>query len=171
MRCRFARNHIVQIAPGILGYKQVFLSGYSTSSDGGQTWTSSSMPPVPGRTFTLGDPSIGVDRNGNFYFSGLGFDAAGKFTIQVNKSTDGGRTFSPAVVVQQDDGGDKEWIAVGKDPFVPNRDNVYVTWTSFQATGAQLRFGRSTDGGVTFATKTIFAPPADPNPQNPQNAL
>src|SRR5262249_28937323 len=77
-----------------------------------------------------------------------------------------------AVVVQQDDGGDKEWIAVGKDPLVPGRDNVYVTWTSFQDDGsAQLRFGRSTDGGATWSTKTIFAPATDPDPTHPQNSL
>jgi hypothetical protein len=154
-----------------LRYIHRFLSGYSTSSDGGKSWRSGFMPPVPGSIFTFGDPAIGVDRLGNFYFAGLGADAAGRFTIQVNKSTDGGQTFGPAVVVQQDDGGDKEWIAVGKDPFVKSRDNVYVTWTSFQATGAQLRFGRSTDGGATFTTKTIFAPPADPDPLRPQNSL
>ena len=162
---------LVQISPTTLQFVHRFLSGYSTSSDGGKTWTSSFMPPVPGSIFTFGDPAIGVDRIGNFYFAGLGADAAGQFTIQVNKSTNGGKTFGPAVVVQQDDGGDKEWIAVGKDPSRPSRDNVYVTWTSFQASGAQLRFGRSTNGGATFTTKTIFAPPADPDPTHPQNSL
>jgi hypothetical protein len=111
------------------------------------------------------------DRTGNFYFAGLGADSAGRFTIQVNKSTNGGKTFGDAVLVQQDDGGDKEWIAVGKDPLVPGRDNVYVTWTSFQPSGNQLRFGRSTDGGASFVSKTIFAPPPDPDPTHPQNAL
>ncbi len=79
--------------------------------------------------------------------------------------------WSPGVVVQQDDGADKDWLAVGPDPEDKNRDNVYVTWTSFQPTGAQLRFGRSTDGGATWATKTVFAPTPDPNPSHPQNFL
>lgn len=162
---------LVQIAPGSLQFLYRFLSGYSSSTDGGKTWTSSHMPPLPGSIFTFGDPAIATDRNGNFYFAGLGADSAGRFTIQVNRSTDGGRTFGAATLVQQDDGGDKEWLAVGKDPQVPSRDNVYVTWTSFQATGAQLRFGRSIDGGATFTTKTIFAPPANPDPTFPQNSL
>jgi hypothetical protein len=57
------------------------------------------------------------------------------------------------------------------DPAIKNRDNVYVTWTSFQPTRCELRFGRSTDGGATWKAKTIFIPTADPNPNNPQNCL
>ncbi len=166
-----ANQPLVQTSPTTLAYTHRFLSGFSTSNDGGKTWTSGFFPPVPGSIFTFGDPSIDVDRHGNFYFAGLGADAAGKFTIQVNKSTDGGRTWSDAVVVQQDDGSDKEWLAVGPDPAHHNQDNVYVTWTSFQTTGAELRFGRSTDGGATWTSKTIFAPAADPDPTHPQDAL
>jgi hypothetical protein len=157
--------------PGLV-FQRRFLSGFSSSTDGGQTWTSGFFPPVPGSNFTFGDPSVDVDRHGNFYFAGLGVDGTNTvFTIQVNKSTDGGATWSPAVIVQKDDGGDKEWIAVGPDPSVGSRDNVYVTWTSFQSSGAQLRFGRSIDGGNTWTTKTIFAPPPNPNPLMPQNFL
>jgi hypothetical protein len=165
-----ANQPIVQSGNSVT-FTHRFLSGFSNSNDAGKTWTSGFFPPVPGSIFTFGDPVAGVDRHGNFYFSGLGANAAGKSTIQVNKSTDGGRTWSDAVIVQQDNGGDKDWMAIGPDPAVGSRDNVYVTWTSFQPTGAQLRFGRSTDGGATFTSKTIFAPLPDPNPANPQNAL
>src|SRR6516162_7741348 len=68
-------------------------------------------------------------------------------------------------------GRDKEWLAVGPDPASKNRDNVYVTWTSFQSTACELRFGRSTDGGATWTAKTIFVPTADPDPTHPQNCL
>ena len=125
------------------------------------------MPPLPGSIFTFGDPAADVDRKGNFYFAGLGADALGRSTIQVNKSTNGGRSWSDAVLVEQDNGGDKAWLAVGPDPKIKSRDNVYVTWTSFQSTGAQLRFGRSIDGGATFTSKTI-CPAAEPNPANPR---
>src|SRR5438046_830539 len=91
--------------------------------------------------------------------------------FQVNRSTDGGATWSEGVIVQVDSGSDKEWLAVGPDPKDKSRDNVYVTWTSFQPTVCQLRFGRSTDGGVTWTAKTIFAPTANANPAFPQNCL
>jgi hypothetical protein len=157
--------------PGLIADRE-FLSGFSHSGDGGKTWKSGFFPPLPGSIFTFGDPSVDVDRKGNFYFAGLGADKLGNSTIQVNKSTDGGASWSPAVLVQQDDGSDKEWLAVGPDPKNAGRDNVYVTWTSFQADGsAQLRLGRSFDGGATWTVKIIFAPPADPNPTHPQNSL
>ena len=155
--------------PGLIA-DRVMLSGYSTSNDGGATFTSAYMPPSVGGAETFGDPSIGVDRHGNFFFANLAADAK-HGTIQVNTSTDGGNTWSPGVVVQEDDASDKEWLAVGPDPAVKSRDNVYVTWTSFQPAACELRFGRSIDGGATFTAKTIFVPTSDPNPTHPQNCL
>jgi hypothetical protein len=173
--------------PGLI-VDQVQLSGFSVSQDGGQTWSSGFIPPsittdASGNTFvgeTFGDPSVGVDRSGNFYFANLastvvlpnGKPPEAHGTIQVNKSTDGGQTWSAGVVVQIDDLSDKEWLAVGPDPVHKSRDNVYVTWTSFQQAACELRFGRSTDGGATWIAKTIYTPTADPNhPANPQNCL
>ena len=75
------------------------------------------------------------------------------------------------VLVQEDDASDKEWLAVGPDPNVKSRDNVYVTWTSFQSAACELRFGRSIDGGASFIAKTIFVPTGDTNPRHPQNCL
>ena len=167
-------NQPLSLVPPPLHFTQMFLSGFSTSNDGGQTWTSGFFPPVPGSIFTFGDPSIDVDRHGNFYFAGLGANPSGQATVQVNKSTDGGRTWSNAVVVQQDNGSDKEWLAVGPDPLDRSRDNVYVTWTSFRSGppfGSQLRFGRSTDGGLTWTTKIILNPGPDANPTHPQQAI
>jgi hypothetical protein len=165
-----AFTSLVEIG-GQLFIDHEFLSGFSNSTDGGRTWKTGFMPPIPGSIATLGDPAVDVDRHGNFHFAGLGLDDQFRVTIQVNKSTDGGSSWSDAVVVQQDDGGDKEWIAVGPDPVQRNRDNVYVTWTSFQPNSAELRLGRSTDGGATWTTKTIFTPGPDPNPDNPQQFL
>ena len=166
-----ANQPLRQLPSGGLVFTRRFLSGFSASGDGGQTWTSGFVPPVPGSLFTFGDPVVAVDRHGTFFYSGLGADASGRSIIQVNRSDDRGRTWSDGAVVQQDNGADKDWMAVGPDPGNKSRDNVYVTWTSFQATGQQLRLGRSSDGGVTWTTQTVFAPTADPNPAHPQNSL
>lgn len=161
------------LVPGAGGLVFVhrYFSGFSTSNDGGTSWISGSVPPPPGSIFTFGDGVVDVDRQGRFYYAGLGADATGRFTIQVNRSDDNGRTWSAASIVRVDNGGDKEWMAVGPDPIARNRDNVYVTWTSFQPTGAQLWFAKSIDGGATWSSKPIFAPAANPNPDMPQNSL
>jgi hypothetical protein len=161
--------HVSPSGPGLV-VDQVMISGYAASNDGGVTWTKGFMPPIPSGGVTYGDPSIGVDRWGNFYFASLSATAA-HGAIQVNKSTDGGTTWSAGVLVQEDDASDKEWLAVGPDPAVKSRDNVYVTWTSFQASACELRFGRSTDGGATFTAKTIYVPTSNANPTYPQNCL
>ncbi|MBI3330024.1 MAG: exo-alpha-sialidase, partial [Nitrospinae bacterium] len=143
----------------VLRFTRRLVSGFSTSTDGGQTWTSGFLPPLPGSIFTSGDPALAVDRRGNFYFAGLGRNASLRLTIQVNTSTDGGLTWDEAVNVQQDNRGDKPWIAVGRDPIVGSRDNVYVTWTSLRQVTrmkgvitsdvpAKLNLGRSLDGGL-----------------------
>lgn len=156
--------------PGLI-FDRLMLSSFGASSDGGRTWKTGFMPPPAGGAVTLGDPSVGVDRHGVFYFANIAADGTGHGVISVNKSVNGGQAWSPGVIVQQDDGSDKEWLAVGPDPNHGDRDNVYVTWSSFQPTGIQLRFGRSEDGGATWIAKTIYAPAADPNPTHPQNAL
>ncbi len=156
--------------PGLI-VDRVQISGFAASNDGGKTWTNGFLPGSSGTTDTFGDPSLGVDRHGIFFYANLAADSSGHGTIQVNSSADGGQTWTEGVIVQQDNGSDKEWLAVGPDPVNKNRDNVYVTWTSFQSTGSQVRFGRSTDGGVTWTSKTIFAPGPDPNPANPQNFI
>jgi hypothetical protein len=155
--------------PGLV-FTRVQLSGYSVSSDGGQTWTSGYVPAAPGvGPFTFGDGAVVVDRRGNFYYSSLGLTADGHGAVVVNVSTDGGRTFGAGVIAAVDDGSDKSWIAVGPDPTNPGRDDVYVTWTSFSSTGSAVAFAVSTDGAQTFQSKIIFAPGTDPDPTHPQN--
>ncbi|WP_437720359.1 hypothetical protein [Sorangium sp. So ce861] len=153
---------------GAVVFQRVFFSGFSTSNDGGVTWESGFIPPLPGSTRTLGDPVVRSDRRGVFHFAGLTQDAAGQGGVQANRSTDGGRTWSDAVFVAQDNGADKSWLAVGPDPVRRRRDNLYVTWTSFQPPEApvrtELRFARSTDGGVTWTSKVVFAPEVETEP-------
>jgi hypothetical protein len=151
--------------PGLV-FVQILIGAYSVSKDNGETWTSAFFPPVPGSSFTFGDPALAVAPDGTVYFSQLGTDAAGNGTVQVNRSTDGGVTWSPGIVVAIDNGSDKEWIAAGPD------GAVYVTWTSFQNDGsAQLRFAKSTDRGSTWKSRTIYAPSTHPDLKSPQNQL
>ena len=156
-----ADQPVVRTDRGLV-FAHIHVSGLSVSHDGGRTWTSGFVPPAPGSPFTFGDPSVGVDRAGHFYYASLGSDGdAPTFTaaVIINTSTDGGATFAPATVVARDDGADKPWLAVGRDPVNRRQDNLYVAWTSFQGARSELRFARSTDGGATWSPqKTLFAP-------------
>jgi len=157
----------IQFFPGFgLAFTRLQFSGFSASHDGGKTWQSGFVPPVSeNASFTFGDPSLATDRRGNIFYTSLGTDANGvDNTLIINKSTDHGATFGPATVVVVDNGSDKEWLAIGRDPFQPLRDNLYITWTSFisnasgATVGSELHLARSTDGGQTFTAKTLFAP-------------
>jgi hypothetical protein len=160
--------------PGLVA-TQATGAGVSVSKDGGQTWRSGFLPTLDPQSITGGDPSVAVDRHGVFFYSTLairGFfsDPNAIGGIQVSRSADGGATWSPGPFIA-DDRSDKEWLAVGPDPNDKSRDNVYVVWVSLQASTCELRLARSTDGGVSFTSKTIFRPSGSPNPVDPQSCL
>ncbi len=165
----------IHISPNLSGpgliVDRVQLSGVAASNDGGRSWKNAFLPSSQNSTMTFGDPSVGVDRHGVFYYATLAANSLGRVTVQVNASHDGGASWSTGAILQQDDGADKEWLAVGPNPADKSRDNVYVTWTSFQRAACELRFGRSIDGGTTWTAKTIFVPTGDTTPANPQNCL
>ena len=152
---------------GNLFYTQLFYSAYSISHDGGRTFTSGFVPPI-NIPVTLGDPSVGADRAGHFFYSSLGVAAGADgflhMAVQINRSDDNGNTFGPGVAVAIDDGADKDWLAIGPDPNIRSRDNLYVTWTRFKdpgltgVNGDELWLSRSTDGGATWSSKSIFQP-------------
>jgi hypothetical protein len=135
-----ANSPVVQIN-GELFYTQIFWSAYSISHDGGRTFTSGFVPPTADSPFTFGDPSVGVDRAGRFFYSSLGASTgADGFlhgAVQINRSDDYGNTFGTGVTVAIDDGVDKDWLAIGPDPNVPSRDNLYITWTRFKDLGQE----------------------------------
>jgi hypothetical protein len=152
-----AGNTVVRVGNDLF-FSQLRYSGYSISHDGGKTWTSGFIPPLDGSDITFGDPSVATDRQGNFYYSHLAADAFGNGVVAISKSTDHGNSFSPSTVVAADDGSDKNWLAIGPDPTVRSRDNLYLTWTRFTPAGSDLMLSRSVDAGATWTTQVLFTP-------------
>jgi len=165
-----AFSSLVEIG-GQLFIDHLFLSGFSNSTDGGRTWKTGFMPPISGSIATLGDPAVDVDRHGNFYFAGLGLDDQFRFTIQVNRSTDGGSSWSDAVVVQQDDGGDHldgdpQALGEQRDPGTPHGEppepvavrggRRKVDWSPCQVRPTSA--GRSRSASTSEPTSPISTP-------------
>lgn len=150
--------------PAVTG---VSLSGYGFSSDGGKTWTDGGelTPPLGGNLF--GNPALAAGVDGEFYYATLTGDPA-CCQIGVAASSDGGRSWSPAVHVSRDRQAgalqDKPWIAVDRSEDSSHRGTVYVTWTEWAPSGTAMNavlFARSPDGGQTFSPPLELSVPEE----------
>ncbi|HRI59271.1 MAG TPA: T9SS type A sorting domain-containing protein [Saprospiraceae bacterium] len=129
------------------------------SHDGGATW---SPAPVTCPWGIWGDPVIGVDTAGAFYFLHLSNPAGGNWIdrIIIQKSTDAGTSWSAGAYtgLNGTKAQDKHWIAVD-----PQTNALNVTWTQFDQYGSNdpadssiILFSKSTDGGLNWtAAKRI----------------
>lgn len=156
---------------------------YNVSFDGGRTW-SPTLPNgfIPGITkFTNdpavpgtgaydagGDPYVAFGSDGTAYFSCQAFNFTSPYEIAlyVNRSTDGGRTWSdtPARVTAWNGNGkakgsngqfpDHESMTVDNSPASPFRGSVYVTWVQFDGlhgTHSPVQVAVSRDGARSFS--------------------
>src|SRR6516225_5683004 len=147
------------------------LNGYSYSTNGGASFTDGgTVPNAPGFV-NLGDPWLGSNRAGTMFYSSLAADFFnGNLDVAVARSTNGGKTWSTPVPVFRPTTpymGDKDALAVGRDPVIATRDNLYVAYDDFAfdpvalppTTG--LPVARSLDGGRTWQLHYAdqFTPP------------
>jgi BNR/Asp-box repeat len=134
------------------------------SFNGGNTWQSVA---IPGITLVSGgtwphvfDPWVSIAPDGDVYVTSVGTNAKSEQkAILVNKSTDGGLTWSAPTTLAQgksnSDGHDK--VSITADP--TNSQFVYATWTRFSGSNQTAMFSRSTDGGQTWEpARKIFDP-------------
>ena len=144
--------------------------GTAYSFDGGGTWTRTSVPMsrCSGGTGAnaferASDPWVTFAPDGTAYQAALGFNNVqnGDNAIIVSRSTDGGRTWSPATTLRRDPGGflnDKESITA--DP--TDARFAYAAWDRIDGDFAPTWFARTTDGGATWeAARNIYDPGAN----------
>jgi hypothetical protein len=122
-------------------------NGFATSFDGGATWIHGELPGLTnygagtaldqGGYFDRGsDAVVAFGPNNTVYANSLIFDILSenglRSAIAVNVSRNGGRTWSPPVIFQDDDLGglnDKNWIVVdNSDAPGHHKGRVYVVW-------------------------------------------
>jgi len=126
--------------------------GYSYSTDGGTTWSTSALLPIVDASHPrTSDPVVGSDTAGNFYIATISIDNSNSNgEIIVYKSTDGGVTFPVGYIAAAGGNEDKEWITCdlskGSSPY---KNNLYISWTRF-GTPYGIVFSKSTNGGVNW---------------------
>lgn len=106
------------------------------TKDGGKTWKKSKLVSPHG---VYGDPAVIADSKGNFYYFHLsdptggsgGYDTEKLDRIVVQKSEDGGETWSPgeSIGLNHPKDQDKEWATAD------SKGNLYVSWTQFDKYG------------------------------------
>ena len=138
--------------------------GFATSTDGGSTWTSGFLPgttpfSTPAGPFArVSDASVAFDARHNVWLISslpLNSTPTGAGVI-VNRSTDGGLTWSNPVVVNSDTGTDKNWTVCDNTSTSPFFGNCYTEW-DLNSAGNLIQMSTSTDGGLTWGPKKTTA--------------
>jgi Secretion system C-terminal sorting domain/BNR repeat-like domain len=129
--------------------------GYSLSTDGGTTWSTSALIPklIPNDSLSS-DPCVVVDTAGNFFVFTISLNnSSGNGEAWVFKSSDAGVTFNNYYLIANGPTWfeDKEMAACDLNPNSPYVNNLYISWTRFTYS-TDILFSRSTDDGVTWSS-------------------
>ncbi|MEO6760640.1 MAG: sialidase family protein, partial [Saprospiraceae bacterium] len=130
------------------------LNNVFTSADTGNTWTRAQLISPYG---VWGDPCVGIDTTGAFYFLHLSNPAEGTWIDRIvcQKSTTQGQVWSGGTFtgLNNEKAQDKHWLAINRQT-----NELFITWTEFDAYGSsspqdssRILFSKSSDGGATWS--------------------
>jgi hypothetical protein len=133
--------------------------GFSTSTNGGSSWTQGFLPgttvnAIPaGSYIRTSDPTVAYDaRHGVWLISYLGFFSADSpADVLVSRSTDGLTWSDPIVISSNGHFNDKNWTVCDNSPSSPFYGNCYTEFddnTQFDL----ILMSKSSDGGQTWGT-------------------
>ncbi len=123
--------------------------GFSTSTDGGKTWTYGYLPGLTvnyknGPNSAASDASVVYDaKHGVWLISSLPIGNAGD-NVAVSRSKDGLHWDKP-ILVDTSGGDDKNWITCDNNAKSPFYGNCYSEWDT-----PEVLMSTSTDGGLTW---------------------
>ncbi len=165
-------QHATEVEPDTFAYGNTIVSayqvarirdgggadvGFSTSTDGGKTWTAGYLPGLTqnyqGGSFSAAsDAAVAYDAaHGQWLISTL--PIGNNDLVAVSRSQDGINWGTP-VLVTNDINSDKNWIVCDNTATSPFYGHCYVEWDS-PADGDLVFMSTSTDGGLTWgAAKT-----------------
>jgi hypothetical protein len=134
--------------------------GFATSSDGGSTWTSGSLPGLTklfqGGTYDrASDPVVGYDaKHSTWLVAAIAITGTTGAAVTVNQSTDGGLTWGNAVNAVVGTGSaflDKDWITCDDTTTSAHYGNCYAEYDDNGA-GNRIHMATSSNGGTTWTT-------------------
>ncbi len=141
-----------------LGYRQVGIGHEIIPS----FWIDSLIHPSMQVFSWQSDPTLTVDRNGNYYIGVLDYEPGNhddSSHISVLKSTDNGASWTGPVTVSDTIGfyfEDKEFITTDMTTG-PHSGNLYIAWARFP-NPTRIMFARSTDGAASFDDTLVVGP-------------
>lgn len=155
----------------VAGWMQDLYRGYVTawSKNSGATWKTSVVPGISrcsGDSFELAaDPWLSTGPDGITYLAGISLDINDspnpvgppflpvRSRLQVNRSADGGRSWSPPAVVVGGTGRLHDKPSLVADP--QRAGHAYIVWTEFLTPlgppAEGISFSRTTDGGASWS--------------------
>ncbi len=134
-------------------------NGFATSTDGGSTWTTGSLPGLTvnsgGTAQRISDPAVAYDAKHNVWLISslpVFYKSKKVSSMLVSRSTDGGLSWHlPVALTATYSKPDKTWLSCDNSATSPFYGNCYAEWDNNGA-GDILYFAVSSDGGVTFGT-------------------
>src|SRR5215208_1702530 len=135
-------------------------TGFAVSHDGGKHWKHGFLPGITvaegGPYDRASDPTVAYDaRHRVWLISSLGIHTTGSppaptvVDVVVNRSTDGGRTWSGAVVVATGGFLDKNWTTCDNSRSSPFYGNCYTEFDNANL-GDLILMSTSSDGGASW---------------------
>jgi RTX calcium-binding nonapeptide repeat (4 copies) len=138
--------------------------GFSTSRDGGATWTTGLLPRLSvfsapaGTLDRVSDPVVGYDRvHRTWMIATVG--ASGPATVlTISRSRNGVAWSAPVTAARRDEGDyDKEWVTCDNWRGSPFAGRCYLSYMDFEHQAVMTR--RSLDGGRTWSAQAGWVVP------------
>ncbi|MFC0438458.1 sialidase family protein [Kutzneria buriramensis] len=131
--------------------------GWTTSTDGGQTWARGFLPGTTANTGgpygQVSDASVAYDAKDNVWMiSWLGIAASGAVDVELSRSTDAKTWGNPVAVSATGTFFDKNWTVCDDHPASPFYGHCYTEYDDANAGDAE-HMRTSTDGGLTWGSQ------------------